>query len=245
MKENLHAIILAGGKGTRMKSELPKCAYPFNGKPMVSYIIDACKQAGIEDIVVIVGYKYETLVSLLPNDVKWVRQEEQLGTAHAAKCAYPLLKDKDGLTLIFPGDMPLIDATTIKNIVSYHMNHNNQLTDVSIVLDDPAAFGRIYRENGKIKKIIEFKDCTEEQKRIKEINIGLFCVDNKLLFSSLDKIKNKNNAKEFYLTDIVEVMLEKYKVDAYIAPTDYRFIGVNSVDELKALEEEYLNHFRG
>ena len=240
--KNLHAIILAGGKGTRMKSDLPKCAYPFCGKPMISYIIESCKQANIKDIIVVVGYKSEELIKCLPSDVRYVKQEEQLGTGHATLCAAPLLKDEDGLTLIFPGDMPMIDKETIENLIERHIKDNNVLTDVTSIYEDPKAYGRIVRKNGQIEKIVEFKDCNEEQKEIKEINIALYCIDNKILFDNLDKIKNNNNANEYYLTDLVEILAKDYRVDAYIAPDDYRLVGINDVDTLKQVEEAYLKH---
>ncbi len=239
--KDLHAIILAGGKGTRMKSELPKCAYPFLGKPMIQYIIESCKQAGINDIVTIVGYKADILKECLPADVKTAVQTEQLGTGHAAKCAEDLLIGKSGLTLIFPGDMPLIEPEQIKGLINEHIKHKNDLTVVTAVIDDAKSYGRIYRENGKIKRIVEFKDCNEEQKKIKEFNVALYCVDNKLLFETLDKINNNNNAAEYYLTDIVEILGENYNVDSYVVPNDYRVQGFNDVESLKIAELEYLN----
>lgn len=242
MSDNLHAIILAGGKGTRMHSDMPKCAYPFCGKPMINYIIDSCEQSNIKDIIVVVGYKAEELIKCLPSNVKYVTQHEQLGTGHAAMCARELLEGKDGLTLIFPGDMPLIDKETITNLIETHKRDKNALTDITIILDDPAAYGRIVRENDQIKKIVEFKDCTDEQKLIKEINVALYCVDNKLLFDAIDKIKNNNNANEYYLTDIVEILARDHKVDAYIAPNDYRLLGINDLETLAKVEEEYKKH---
>ena len=242
MSEELHAIILAGGKGTRMHSDMPKCAYPFCGKPMINYIIDSCKQANIEDIIVVVGYKAEELIKCLPDSVRYVTQHEQLGTGHAAMCARDLLEGKDGLTLIFPGDMPLIDKETITNLIETHKRDKNALTDITIILDDPGAYGRIERENGQIKRIVEFKDCNEAQKQIKEINVALYCVDNKLLFDAIDKIGNNNNAKEYYLTDIVEILARDHKVDAYIAPNDYRLLGINDLETLAKVEAEYKKH---
>ena len=243
-KNKLHASILAGGKGTRMHSELPKCAYPFCGKPMISYIINSCKQAHIDDIVVVVGYKSEDLIKCLPDDVRYVKQLEQLGTGHATKCAKELLEGEDGLTLIFPGDMPTIDCETITNLINTHINDGNVLTDITTIFDDPKQYGRIVRENGHIKKIVEFKDCTEEQKKIKEINVALYCIDNKVLFNTLDLINNDNNAHEYYLTDIVEILGKNNKVDAYIAPNDYRLVGINDLDTLKVVEEAYMKYHK-
>ncbi len=236
----MNAIILAAGKGTRMKSDLPKCAYPFCGKPMVNYIIESCKEAGVENIVCVVGYKKEDLIKVLPEDVKYVYQEEQLGTGHAAKCAQEVLNDEQGLTLIFPGDMPLISADTIKELINCHKNNKNALTLVTTIFEDPKAYGRIYRENGNVKKVVEFKDCTEEQKLIKEINVALYCLDNQLLFSSLENISNNNNANEYYLTDIVEIIGKNQKVDTFIVENDYRLTGINDVETLEEIEKLYL-----
>lgn len=238
----LNAIILAAGKGTRMKSDLPKCAYPFCGKPMVNYIIESCKEAGVENIVCIVGYKKDEMIKILPDGVKYAVQEEQLGTGHATKCAYELLKDEEGLTLIFPGDMPLISAETIKALVETHKKNQNALTIVTTILDDPKAYGRIYRENGLVKKIIEFKDCDEEQKLIKEINVALYSIDNKLLFESLKGISNANKANEYYLTDIIEIIGKDKKVDTFVVENDYRLTGINDVETLKEIEKLYLEN---
>lgn len=236
----LNAIILAAGKGTRMKSDLPKCAYPFCGKPMVSYILESCNEAGIDNIVCVVGYKKEEMIKVLPQKVKVAFQNEQLGTGHATKCAYELLKNEEGLTLIFPGDMPLIESDTIKKLIDNHINNKNALTLVTTILDDPKAYGRIYRENGNVKKIVEFKDCDEEQKKIKEINVALYCLDNQLLFKAIEQIGNSNNANEYYLTDIVEIIGKDKKVDTFVVENDYKLTGINDVDTLKEIEKLYL-----
>ena len=199
---NKCAIILAAGKGTRMKTELPKCAYPFCGKPMVKYIVENCIKCGINDINVVVGYKKEQIKEVLQDTVSYAVQDQQLGTGHAAMCCEPLLKDKEGLCLVFPGDMPLVDEEIINNLINIHINNKNDLTVVTTILDNPGAYGRMYRENGLIKKIVEFKDATEEQKAIKEVNSGLYCVDIQLMFEALKLIKNNNNSGEYYFTDI-------------------------------------------
>ena len=238
---NRHAIILAGGKGTRMHTDLPKCAYPFLGKPMVSYIIDSCKKAATDEIIVVVGYKREDIIKCLPQDVKYAIQEEQLGTGHAVMCAKDTLSKLDGVCLIFPGDMPLIDSETIEELVKEHQNKKNDLTVVTTVLDDALKYGRIYRENGHIKKIVEFKDCTPEQLEIKEINSGLFFVDTKLLFEAFNKVENHNNQHEYYLTDIVEIIGRDHQVDSYVIKDGFRLTGINDLDALKEAEEIYLN----
>lgn len=238
---NLHAIILAAGKGTRMHTDLPKCAYPFLGKPMVSYIIKSLKQANVSEIITVVGYKKEEVIKCLDKDIKVAIQEEQLGTGHAVKCAKSALSSLDGLTLIFPGDMPLIDSETINSLVETHIKANNTLTVVTTILDDAMKYGRIYREkNGNIKKIVEFKDCTPEQLEIKEINSGLFCVDTKVLFEALDEVKNLNNQHEYYLTDIVEIIGRDHKVDSVVVKDGFILTGINDIDTLEKAERIYL-----
>ena len=237
---NMHGIILAAGKGTRMHAELPKCAYPFLGKPMVSYIIESLKEAGIKEIVTVVGYKKEDLMKCLPSDVLVAVQTEQLGTGHAVMAAKDTLSSLDGITLIFPGDMPLIDSATIKDLVKEHLEKKNDLTVVTTILDDAMKYGRIYREGGHIKKIVEFKDCTPEQLEIKEINSGLFCVDTKLLFEALTKVQNHNNQHEYYLTDIVEIIGRNHQVDSVVIKDGFRLTGINDLETLKVAEEIYL-----
>lgn len=235
-----HAIILAAGKGTRMHTELPKCAYPFCGKPMVSYIVDACKKSLIDEIVVVVGYKKEVLINVLDSSCKIAVQKEQLGTGHAVMAAEDAISQKEGICLIFPGDMPLIDSESIDKLVAKHIADNNDLTVVTTMVEDAAKYGRIYRENGKIKKIVEYKDCNPEQLLIKEINSGLFCVNTKLLFEGLKEIKNINAQNEYYLTDLVEILGKNYKVDSYVLKDDFILTGINDLDSLEKAEEIYL-----
>ena len=239
---NKHAIILAAGKGTRMHTDLPKCAYPFLGKPMVSYIVESCKKAGCDEVIVVVGYKRDDIIKCLPQDVKHAIQEEQLGTGHAVKCAKSALSGLDGVTLIFPGDMPLIDSDTVLELVKEHENKKNALTVVTTVLEDAAKYGRIYRENGHIKKIVEFKDCTPEQVQIKEINSGLFCVDTQLLFEALEKVENHNNQHEYYLTDIVEIIGRDHQVDSYVIKDGFRLTGINDLETLSEAERIFLEN---
>lgn len=244
---NKYGIILAAGKGTRMKSDLPKCAYPLAGKPMLCYLVETLEHIGLDEIVTVVGYKKEIVKDCLKAyDVKYVIQDEQLGTGHATNCAKPELLSKEGLTLILPGDTPLVDEEMLSNIIDCHIKNKNDLTLMTTILSDPGMFGRIYRENGRVKKIIEFKDCNEEQKKIKEINVAIYVIDNKILFDTLDKIKNNNNQKEYYLTDIVEILgsFEHYKVDTFVVKNDYRIAGINDLEALKAVEDELIKHKR-
>lgn len=237
---NKYAIILAAGKGTRMKTELPKCAYPFCGKPMVKYIVENCQKCGINNINVVVGYKKEQIIEVLKDEVMYSVQDQQLGTGHAAMCCEHNLGDKEGLCLVFPGDMPLVDEIIINELIDIHLKNKNDLTVVTTVLDDAQAYGRIYRENGLIKRIIEFKDANEEQRQIKEINSGLYCVDVQLMFEALKQIKNNNNSGEYYFTDIIEILGKDHRVDSYIVKDSYKLAGINDLVTLKEIEKIYL-----
>ena len=236
-----NVIILAAGKGTRMHTDLPKCAYPFCGKPMVSYIVDSCKESNVDEIIVVVGYKKEVLLEVLDPCCKIAVQKEQLGTGHAVMAAEEAVANKSGITLIFPGDMPLIDSESINKLVNKHLEDKNSLTVVTTFVEDAAKYGRIYRENGHIKKIVEYKDCNPEQLLINEINSGLFCVDTKLLFEGLKKIKNINAQNEYYLTDLVEILGKDYKVDSYVIEDDFILTGINDLDSLEKAEQIYLD----
>ena len=229
-----YAIILAAGKGTRMKVSVPKCAVTLLGKPMVSYLIDALNKTSIDKCICVVGDKKEVFYALLGDKVLYAVQEEQLGTGHAVKCAKDLIKD-DGYTLILPGDTPLIDEDIINGIINEHISNSNDLTIGTIVLDNPFGYGRIVRDSSnKVINITEEKDADSKTKLIKEINSGLMCVNNKLLFETLDKVKNNNAKKEYYLTDIVSILASSnHKVGTHIFTEAYKLAGINDLYHLK------------
>lgn len=243
---NKYAIILAGGRGTRMCSELPKCGYPFLEKPMICWIVEALKKANINDIVVVIGYNGNYIKQILGNEVTYVYQHEQLGTGHAALCCEEYFKDKKGLSLVFPGDMPLVDEEIINGLVNKHSNCQNALTVVTTIVDDAKAYGRIYRENNSIKKIVEAKDATSEQLQIKEINSGLYCCDVELMFNALHQINNNNKSNEYYFTDIIEKISKSERVDSYIVSKEesYKLTGINDQDTLHKTEQIYLMHHK-
>lgn len=235
----MNAIILAAGKGTRMQTELPKCAYPFLGKPMVCHIVEACQSANIENIYVVVGYKKDDIIECLKgyNNITFCEQVKQEGTGSAVKVCKDVLKDNNELTIILAGDMPLVDKELIDGLLNVHLTQKNDLTVVSTIMEDPKRYGRIYRENGNVKKIVEAKDATEEQLLIKEINSGMYCANNKLLFEALDLVNNNNKANEYYLTDIVEIIGAENKVDTYVVEEAYKLEGFNDVPSLEKAEE--------
>lgn len=238
--KDYNAIILAAGKGTRMLSELPKCAYPFYGKPMIVYIINMCKKIQIDDICVVVGHKKESIENLLQDKVKYAYQKEQLGTANAVLAAKDFLeKHNEGITLIFPGDMPLIDGDVINNLIREHIENNNDLTILTTQIKNPTGYGRIIRQDGQIIKIIEEKDADDSVKAINEINTGLYCITTNLLEKALSKVDNNNNKGEYYLTDIVKILSGDKKVKAYLTEYDFKLTGINDLYTLSLVEKEY------
>lgn len=234
-----YAIILAAGQGTRMNTNIPKCAIDFYGKTIIERIYDACKENNFDEIIVVVGYKKEIIYNILKDKVKYIVQEKQLGTADAVLSCKEYMKNKDGVCVIIPGDMPLIDSRTIYKLLKVHLMNNYNLTLVSTIINENNFYGKIFRIEGYLKKIIEYKDATEEEKKIKEVNSGLYCVNNKELFQELLNIKNNNNSKEFYFTDIVEIFEKKYKIGCYFIKDSTILLGVNTQEELTKAKEIY------
>ena len=234
-----NAIILAAGKGTRMKTELPKCAFPLLKKPMVTYIIEALESINIDQIICVVGHKKEVLQDILKDRVKYAIQEEQLGTGHAVKCALDFIDD-NGYTIILPGDTPLIDKEILDQLIEVHKSNKNDFTIGTIVLDNPFGFGRIVRDSSNyVLRIVEEKDASEEERKIKEINTGLFLVDNSLLKKALLEIKNNNAKGEYYLTDIVEILSKKAKIGTFTIKDTYKLNGINDLYTLSLVEKQF------
>lgn len=233
------AIILAAGKGTRMKSDLNKVMHEVSNKPMIGHIVSSLRQAKVENIVVVVGHGAQSVKDYLKDDVQYALQEPQLGTGHAVMQA-GCLKDMDGDTLILCGDGPCIQSKTIER--AFAANENSEMTVLTAVLQDGARYGRIVRgENGLVEKIVEAKDCNETELKITEIHTGIFCFKNKLLFENLKEIGNQNAQKEYYLTDLVEIFNRKQlRVNAMIVDDPDETMGVNDrVDLAKAQKWMY------
>ncbi|MFA7076519.1 MAG: bifunctional UDP-N-acetylglucosamine diphosphorylase/glucosamine-1-phosphate N-acetyltransferase GlmU [Candidatus Izemoplasmatales bacterium] len=234
-----YAIILAAGKGTRMKTELPKCAYPLLKKPMIAYIVEHLyKSTMIDELITVVGHKKEIIQEILNSKVEYAEQKEQLGTGHAVLAAETLITDEEGYTIILPGDMPLIDDSVIKKAINVHVEFCYDLTVVSTVLNEPFGYGRIIRdEANNLDAIVEENDATLEQKQIKEINTGIYIINNKYLIPSLKKINNDNTKNEYYLTDIVKIMKEdNYLVGTYVLTDSYKAMGINDLYTLSKAE---------
>ena len=232
------AIILAGGKGTRMKSDLPKVMCEVIFEPMISYVIRAVKQAECNDICVITGYKHELLEQYLPNSIETALQEPQLGTGHAVMQAKDFIaRHKDDDILILNGDGPLMDSETINKAYEYHKNNKNSITLISAIADDLNGIGHIKRdENGKLLRIVEHKDANDQEKLIRESNAGVYWFKGNDLLYALDNITNKNAQNEYYLTDSLEILINANKnAGAYICENNEVVLGANDRVQLNNL----------
>ncbi len=243
MKENKFcAVILAAGKGTRMKSDLAKVLHILNGKPLLHYSLAAAKEAGAEKIVAIIGHQADDVREKFANSgCIFVEQKPQLGTGHAVKQAKDLLADYKGLTVILCGDVPLLKPSTIKSLVNNHVAAKAVVSVLTTIPPSAQGYGRIVKDDkGNVLKIVEQKDATKDEKKIGEINTGIYCVNTKFLFSALEKVDNDNRQREYYLTDIVEIACcEDQKVKSFIASDYVEVMGINTVEEL-ARAEKYL-----
>lgn len=226
---NQYAIVLAAGQGTRMKSKLYKVLHPVCGKPMVEHVVDQIAQLDMKKIVTIVGHGAEDVQEHLRDKSEFVKQEEQLGTAHAVLQAKELLADLDGVTIVVCGDTPLIESTTMGALIKYHSEKRAKATILTTQLDDPTGYGRILRDDlGIVERIVEHKDATEKEQRVQEINTGTYCFDNHALFEALSKVSNDNAQGEYYLPDVIKILKDSDEVvAAYRMENFEESLGVN------------------
>jgi bifunctional UDP-N-acetylglucosamine pyrophosphorylase/glucosamine-1-phosphate N-acetyltransferase len=231
------AIILAAGISSRMKTNTPKVLHEVCGRPMLAYVLDACRGAGVEKIYVVVGFGAETVKEKFKKDadVIWVHQEQQKGTAHAVLCCKEHLNGFAGETLVLCGDGPLIRAETLKEVIKKHEAEKAAATLATAILDDPAGYGRICRDaDGNITAIVEHNDCTSEQLKIKEVNPSYYVFDNKILFEAAAKVKPDNAKKEYYLTDAISIIIAGgRKVAAVAALKPEEAMSVNTNEQLQ------------
>jgi len=235
MKQGLLALILAAGKGTRFKSDTIKVLHPLMGKPMLKLVVDSILGLEVENVYVVVGYKKEEIIKAgFLKNVGLIVQEEQLGTAHAVLAAKNVLeKEKQKDVLIINGDLPLVQPQTLMPLIDLHKKKGNSLTFLTAELDNPKGFGRVIRtEDGKIK-IIEEKEATSSQRKIRESNVGVYIFKVSDLLQVLPRVSNDNKKGEFYLTDVIGIMSEEgKKVSFHKTPQKSEFIGVNDRYEL-------------
>ena len=230
-----NAIVLAAGKGTRMKSELSKLMHPIIDRPMLGYILDALRAVHTERIVIVVGYQAQSIMDAYP-ECEFAMQMPQLGTGHAVmQCTQ--LKEAKGQTVVINGDGPCITPETLEKL--FKANENASLTLLTSVLEDGAHYGRIVRnEQGNVMEIVEAKDCTDKQKEIKEINAGMYCFNNEDLFENLDKLQTNNAQNEYYLTDMVKILSSQGKrVNGMVIEDRDEVMGINDCLELNKAYE--------
>jgi bifunctional UDP-N-acetylglucosamine pyrophosphorylase/glucosamine-1-phosphate N-acetyltransferase len=224
-----------------MVTGIPKVLHEVCGRPMLAYVLDACRQASLEKMYVIVGYGKEQIIERFKDqdDICWVEQTEQKGTAHAVLCCREHLAQFKGEVLILCGDGPLVRAETLKQLIKKHEAENSAATLATVVLDEPSGYGRIIRDGrGNIQEIIEERDCTEEQRAIKEVNPSYYCFEKEILFEVLKKVRPDNVKNEYYLTDAVRLILAMgRKVAAVQAVRPEDAISINSRQQLGKVNE--------
>lgn len=232
------ALILAAGQGKRIKSNLPKVLHKVCGKEMVNHVIDTMRGAGLEEVNVIIGKGAELVKKeTASKNVSYSLQEEQLGTGHAVKCAKDFLNNKDGVVAIFTGDAPLITEDTVKNMVNTHIEEGNSATLLTSIIENPTGYGRVIRGEHGVDRIVEHKDCNEEELKVQEINAGMYCFDIKELLAALDNLSNDNAQGEYYLTDVIGILKKQGKKVGAVDTAFEETLGVNSRVELAQAEE--------
>lgn len=240
MNKELRVIILAAGKGTRMNSDLPKVLHKLNGKALLDFVLDESELLNPIETILVVGFKKEQVISHTENriNLKYVTQIEQLGTGHAVLQTEELLKNNKGHIIILYGDVPNIKASTLRPIIDEHIINNRDLTLITAEIDDPSGYGRIIRDkNGNLLKIVEEKDCDDDERKIKEWNPGIYIFKIPEVFEVLNSIRTNNASKEYYLTDAIGLAQQSnMQINAIKIANSNEVIGINTADQLEELE---------
>lgn len=231
------AILLAAGVSSRMNTQLAKVLHEVTGRPMLAYVLDACRSVGVDKIYVVVGFGADQVKERFTDDgsdIVWVEQPQQLGTAHAVMCCKEHLRDFTGQTLVLCGDGPLIRAKTLRTLIDKHEAEHSAATLATAVLEDPAGYGRIIRDAyGNIQGIVEDSDCTPAQRAVREVNPSYYLFNNQVLLKALEEVKPDNVKQEYYLTDALSVIIGTgHKVVAVTAVRPEEAMGVNSRAQL-------------
>lgn len=242
------SVIMAAGMGTRMKSKMPKVIHKVCGKEICRWVIDAAKNAGSDKVCTIIGHRADMVKEILGDICEFALQAEQKGTGHAVMQAIDVIKSAKKEVVILNGDIPLITAESIKKAVNYHRENGNQATVITAVLDDATGYGRIVRgDDGGVRKIVEQKDANDEEKKINEINSGMYVFDSESLLYALEKLTPNNAQGEYYLTDTLEILLNAgKKVGGYAIADNDEIRGINDriqLDEAEKIMQKRINEY--
>ena len=239
MNKNFFIGILAAGKGTRMDSNIPKVLHNLENKALIDYVLDTAYELNPEKIFTVVGFKKELVINHINNpNIEYIEQKEQLGTGHAVLQLDNPLYGKNGHLLILYGDVPNIKHSTLSPIVAEHIKDNTDVTMITAILEDPTGYGRIIRDqSGNLIKIVEEKDCNKSEKAIKEINPGIYIFKISKLFKNLKKVKSNNESKEYYLTDVIELINNSGTVKTKKIDNPKEIMGINTIKQLELLQK--------
>jgi len=234
-------VVLAAGRGTRMKSDKAKVLHEVLGRPMVDYVVASASEIAGTDVVVVVGHQAQAVEAAVAarRTAFFSLQEEQLGTGHAVMCARDAIGDATKQVVILCGDVPLVKPETLHRLVHEHEAAGRAVSVLAVSLDVPTGYGRMVAgDGGDLLRIVEEKDASDEEKAIKEINSGIYCVDAAFLFSALDKVKSDNAQGEYYLTDIVEIAVQDGAGAGVVIGGSAREVtGVNTVNDLETVRQ--------
>lgn len=240
MMKNVAVIILAAGRGTRMKSKKAKVLHEIQGRPMILYVVDAARKIAGDDVIVVIGNQAEEVRAIVSDtaELLFAYQEQQLGTGHAVLCALPQIPAHCDQVIILCGDVPLIQPETIAALAQNHLSARRDVSLLAVQMDNPSGYGRILLDdNQQVSAIIEEADATAGQKQIKLINSGIYCIDKGFLAAALPKIRSDNAQGELYLTDVMAIgYQEKRNMGVMVATHCQQILGINTCQDLATVD---------
>jgi len=240
MNDTVEIIILAAGKGTRMKSGKAKVLHCVSGRPMIMHVVDTAVKVAGSNVIIVIGHQADSVRDIVSEnaDVKFAIQKEQKGTGHAVQCALSELSSDCKNVVILSGDVPLIRSLTIQDLISDHLKKNNDVTVLGVCLENPFGYGRIVvNASACVERIVEQADADDAEKKINIVNSGIYCVKRDFLENALSQIKSDNNQNEIYLTDMVGIASEQQKkLGLKICEDQAEVMGINSSQDLMNIE---------
>lgn len=238
------AVILAAGKGVRMKSKLPKVLTPIMGKPMVHFVAEACRKGGMKQILLVIGHQAELVRKTMGSGYQYAEQKQQLGTGHALMIAVKTLKQFKGDILVLAGDTPLLTGKILRKLVAKHQKNGAAATMMTAVLEHPGGYGRIIRNaSGVIERIVEARDATSQEKKIKEVNTSHYCFQAEKVIPLLSNLKTDNDQGEYYLTDIIEMLVSRGEtIESLTSDDPSILLGVNNRAHLADIQKIMQTH---